>query len=597
MKKVLFSLIMFSYVLAQAQFSPCTDNIQIINGQQWSASHGSPSWAGNGNSVWVWSIANRGEGVNYSGFNFVQGREYCVSFTLNASTHNGQVDTTSTMNVVLTQGAVIGQVTTMNGGSFPSVPNPSQSVMGQNIWSNGGNTQTYSFNFVANQNFNNIWFYPKKAQFTHPQVEVRISDLEICTAPKPVFNLEATCEDGEFCVTVTTSYPTSGNDWWGLMETFVPGSTLDIHTVDADPNTSPSIDPVAIQYGASATFCGLDITKSYYIKHGITYSCFGWEEVREVVPETLCCKGEFDASFDSSQNTTGTIGVLSFNPNLNNNAVNEWYVVSSPNANSGPYTPVYSTVFNGPAPFTLINNAQPNLFYTIIHKVINDCEELCSTNVHYFNKSGKTTEQKGSSNIDCSIVDQLFPPCSLAPINLQVVGNTLTWNPVAGAVSYIVRILPSNVKQIACGCKSGSGVAAPGVSVGTNTNSYVLPSALINKCFAWEVIAVCDGGNSQKSLQACYNKNKSIEFANDDNDTLKIYPNPNNGEMNIKIATIKGAVIDIYRFDGTLVKTLKGFDVKENTLTLDLRALLNKGIYFFIFNNGEKRITKQVIIE
>ena len=75
MKKIiLLILIALSYMTAYGQCNQCAcQNIPINNAQPWSDSHGTPTWGTN--SVWLWSYfqnnAISGEGVNYSGFNFV----------------------------------------------------------------------------------------------------------------------------------------------------------------------------------------------------------------------------------------------------------------------------------------------------------------------------------------------------------------------------------------------------------------------------------------------------------------------------------------------------------------------------------------------
>lgn len=180
-----FMGLMLSYG-QQCDQGECT-NVPINNNRPWRVSHGSPSWGTN--SVWLWSYSNSGEGVNYSGFNFVQGEEYCVSFTLNARTNTNQIpNANSRMNVVLTANPVIGNVSNSGGGTTPNVPAGSQSIMSQNIWSNGANQTTYQFTFVAGSNFSNLWFFPNNPAQPNPQIEVTLSDINIC---------QITCEENQ----------------------------------------------------------------------------------------------------------------------------------------------------------------------------------------------------------------------------------------------------------------------------------------------------------------------------------------------------------------------------------------------------------------
>lgn len=139
-------------------------------------------------------------------------------------------------------------------------------------------------------------------------------------------------------------------------------------------------------------------------------NCIGWTPITHTF--TLeCCEDGIDARFDSYQDTTGNIGIIGFELYDNINAVHEWYVLSSPNQFGGPYTPVYSTTTTGPAPHTLVINAQPLLFYTVIHKVITDCGEVCTKNVHYFNKGESNLKMVDDPDpdVDCCLAFEFWP--------------------------------------------------------------------------------------------------------------------------------------------------------------------------------------------
>jgi hypothetical protein len=86
-------------------------------------------------------------------------------------------------------------------------------------------------------------------------------------------------------------------------------------------------------------------------------------------------------------------------------------VLSSPNQFGGPYTPVYSTTTTGPAPHTLIIDAEPLLFYTVIHRVITDCGEACTQNVHYFNQNGDIplAASDEEPDADCCLAFEFWP--------------------------------------------------------------------------------------------------------------------------------------------------------------------------------------------
>ena len=144
----------------------------------WSHSHGSPSVSPTG--FWLWSYNNNGEGINYSGYNFVAGQEYTICFVANTSTHNGQpANANATFNIVGTNAPVIGSVSTGCCSPIPPVPSPSQSIVSEN-WSTFPNpgTGVYTYTFTATDNWSNLWFYPSSS--TLPQVEISISQIVIC---------------------------------------------------------------------------------------------------------------------------------------------------------------------------------------------------------------------------------------------------------------------------------------------------------------------------------------------------------------------------------------------------------------------------------
>ena len=184
--------------------------------------------------------------------------------------------------------------------------------------------------------------------------------------------------------------------------------------------------------------------------------------------------------------------------------------------------------------------------------------------------------------------------CSVtAPINLQSSSSTLSWDPVPGAVSYIISS-PSEIR-IECKCKWGVSI----VPITTTNTSYVLPTGLQSKCFVWQVKAVCrDGSTSPVSTQMCHTRKLP---AHEQRGKVSIHPNPNNGlmEINIQTETDSDVLLKIYRFDGILVETIKGIKTINGVLNLnlDVRSKLPKGLYFFTFTTNKETITKRIIIK
>ena len=701
--------------------------INIANGASWSNSHGTPTWGNN--SVWLWSYfqngAASGEGVNYSGFNFVQGEQYCVSFTLTATTNNGNLPANNvSMNVILTPNAVQGNVGSNVNNPIPATPNPNQVIMNQNIWNNVPNTQTFTFNFTANQNFNNIWFFPQNPNAPQPQIEVMVTNLIICDncdpTDSPAFDMDISCDNGNKCVTVTSNDPGIPNHWWGLMEiadSSNPNDTSDANTVDADGDPTNGITPVSLITGQNpATFCWLDVSTKYYIKHGIwDPNCYEWREDRIPIPDfeavsefhfedangiakdefcfgediyldgiasqnydrffidawrrpigsganvpfthyanygwtisntigtinlsqeflnngddpgeifepgfeyqiklaianlpecipwtpTLheftveCCDDFFDATFHSQQSTFGNIEILSFNTYSSINATHEWFVLSSPNQTGGPYTPVMNTIHNGPAPFTLTINAQPQLFYTVIHRITTLCEDVCSTNVHYFhrNSDGMLLAYKRNTENGCELIDEVFPPCEVAtPINLQVIGSTLTWDPVSGATGYIVE--STNFWPLGCECDQPISI----VPIQTTQTSVQLPVGN-RRCFVIQVRAICaDGSSSQPSDWLCVGGQDGHGKDERNIQEASVTPNPTRGNMVFNITTLAEAevTIEVYDFNGIMIKSLETQAGPERMTSLSWDGNhLKNGIYFVVFKTDVDTIVQRVVV-
>ncbi len=145
----------------------------------WTYSHGSPSIGSNG--FWLWSYNNKGEGINYSGYNFVAGQTYKICFVANTSTHNGSTpNPNATFNIVGTNGPVNGFNTATTSSPIPTAPLGSMSIVNANwnaTFPNPG-SGTYTYTFTATSNFNNLWFYPSSS--TLPQVEIGITSIVIC---------------------------------------------------------------------------------------------------------------------------------------------------------------------------------------------------------------------------------------------------------------------------------------------------------------------------------------------------------------------------------------------------------------------------------
>jgi hypothetical protein len=179
-----------------------------------------------------------------------------------------------------------------------------------------------------------------------------------------------------------------------------------------------------------------------------------------------------------------------------------------------------------------------------------------------------------------------------APSNIQVVGNTVSWDPLPDAVSYIVSAATSWPQDCSC----NQPVSIPQIQ--TINTSVTLPIGFEN-CTAIVIQAVCaDNSTSPESDVVCVRGDFKTKAAT----TATISPNPNKGFMNIQIATdtnVKNISLQIHNFSGHLVQTFDQLQATKGIIdfNIDVRSKLPRGFYVFIFTVGDETISKQVIIE
>jgi len=154
----------------------------------WQTSNGTPSVSTN--SVWLWSANGHFEGINYSGYNFVKGKQYCVSFDATTVVRGGGLaNPDAFFRVTATQGNVV-------GAPVLPLPSPSQVIANENFNATGPPTSAnYMYMFTATENFNNLWFHPHSA--TMPVVEFSFRNLIICEKPSPCDRITFRVQLGE----------------------------------------------------------------------------------------------------------------------------------------------------------------------------------------------------------------------------------------------------------------------------------------------------------------------------------------------------------------------------------------------------------------
>jgi hypothetical protein len=173
-------------------------------------------------------------------------------------------------------------------------------------------------------------------------------------------------------------------------------------------------------------------------------NCIGWTP-RELTFKVICCTDNINPNYLLSvtpATTSYTLTAQNFNIHATVNAVHEWYVLSSPNATSGPYSPVASRQSTTQTTVALLTNAQYGLYYTVIHKVRTLCGEVCIKRVQYQSGLSKSAApvDTAASRVDCCLAFQYWPNGPGLPLiytaNFNIT-TAATTPPVAG--QYTIR--------------------------------------------------------------------------------------------------------------------------------------------------------------
>ena len=134
--------------------------------------------------------------------------------------------------------------------------------------------------------------------------------------------------------------------------------------------------------------------------------------------------------------------------------------------------------------------------------------------------------------------------------------------------------------------------------------SFQLPYIKDANCFSWKVGVKCKDGIvwSESQCVYCYGPTKPHDDVPSDVKTqAKVYPNPNDGNMNIEISGNDKTTfaLKVYRFDGTLIKTFNENRIENQSIKISWNGknVLSKGMYFFVITTDKETITKKVVIE
>lgn len=296
-----------------------------------------------------------------------------------------------------------------------------------------------------------------------------------------------------------------------------------------------------------------------------------------------------------------------------------WEVFCAPNATTGPYSLVAS--FNTTS-FTFSGNCG---CYYVRHNFDNACGNICTA---------QTICEADCELDECSV----SAPTGLQVTHLSSFQSQFTWNPVWGAVSYVLEISPNDP---ACCGGNQMFITAPFVFP-VASNSEIIDFSQILwpwgnggtggetsvRCFSWRVRAVCANGSmSNYSQSMCSNpgsgepwlrpaKTGSSMTEDSGNEMLQgtdgniggfnaaeavIFPNPAKESVEINVRGLQSETINIQILDATgkVVKTIKNLRTENGQISKQLNVeSFDKGTYLIqISSDGNTVMTERLVVE
>ncbi|WP_461302238.1 trypsin-like serine protease [Aureisphaera sp.] len=302
-----------------------------------------------------------------------------------------------------------------------------------------------------------------------------------------------------------------------------------------------------------------------------------------------CCSEVTDASFSTQISPVDGTNPQEFSLTAQDfelydfaNVNHHWYMYVSTNPIGGPYTLADYQVGDNYSYTPVLEN----LYYFLQHKIMGDCDEICSTTVSCLDNCIIP------DSIPCEELDCLAnPPSDLAYNSLT---NSISWDATSSTGLYDITIVRND--QLCC-----RGLEVPSTETWTNYEgtSLIVPLPP-NSCFSWKVRARCSN-NSEGPWSETQCENDEIGLRSTvplNGFDVFIYPNPNNGRMTIKTESSNGEnyALNVIDFSGHKVIQLEGIRFGE-TMEIDLQKYgLGKGLYFFNIQTQNSNEIRKVIV-
>ena len=261
-----------------ACFTPNVFNPKI-NTSTFQVSHGSPSNTSNG--IWMWSYSNIGEGI-FINYNFKRGKKYCIEadVILSKSGTREPINSGATFNFEAAN--TLSHNPVSSGGRAIANPIPREGIYSGNYASGGypfNSSFTINKTYSPNNNYSQLWIYPRNPGRPHPQLEMTLTRLvikEVIDCPCKIKAKIKTkylrdCEQ-QFYANATTG---SGNSIKGYLWNFGDGTTSTLQN-PTHSYTSPGSYTVTLSvYGTDkkGNCCTETFKTKVYIKKECPQEC------------------------------------------------------------------------------------------------------------------------------------------------------------------------------------------------------------------------------------------------------------------------------------------------------------------------------------
>ena len=329
--------------------------------------------------------------------------------------------------------------------------------------------------------------------------------------------------------------------------------------------------------------------------------CVQWKQTLHELTLT-CCESALNPDFGLSYGDTpgggpATLVAHSFNTYsyLNIPVTHQWLVLASNSHNSGPYTLVNNITTTNQGTVAVYNQAQPGIYYTVIHKVITACGEVCFGKQRYGDSAAGEEEGRNGCEfcgpIDCSIFDNdcLYQPeITVSAPPLLPATYLFTWPAVPGTSFYILNIVVNDPT-----CCQGTPLTL-NIPLGPNQTSYSLPASVFGEiranCFSYRLVYWC-GNTYGWTEQECFIINSPSLRAPTSGrvesfEQVLIYPNPASDLVNLRFEEPFSGQVHITDLTGRIRAT---HDVEAQSLMELSVNDLPSGIYLIILQEGAER--------